>query len=225
MIDLADRVAEALSQGGAAALPLSFLGGVLAALNPCCFALYPTAASFFGGFSEPGAWSARHNALLFVAGLAAASAALGALAGLTGGILGDVGPALQHGAALVPIALGLHLAGLVRIPLPTGGDRHGKLLARLGAFGVGAGLAVVVVPCATPIVLSLLAVAAHRGDAGWGALLLGVYGAGIAVPMGIMGVGFGAARGLAVIERHWQRLEMTFGWGLVLVGLYLLWTG
>lgn len=224
MIDLADALARAVEEGGTAAvLPLSFAGGVVASLNPCCFALYPAAGSFLGGFAERGASAAARTAALFVLGLAASSAALGALAGVTGGILGDVGPWLRYLAALIPIVLGVHLIGLWRVPLPTLDDGSIPWLGRLGAFGMGAGLALVVVPCATPIVLSLLAVAAHRGEAAWGALLLGIYGAGMAVPVGLAGAGLGMARGLDAVQRHWRRVEVVFGWALIAVGLYLLW--
>jgi len=26
------------------------------------------------------------------------------------------------------------------------------------------------------------------------------------------------------VERHWRKLEVGFGWALILVGLYLLWS-
>ena len=45
MSDLAELLKTSLSAGSLVALPLTFLGGVVTGLNPCCVDLYQAAAA------------------------------------------------------------------------------------------------------------------------------------------------------------------------------------
>lgn len=54
MNELLGVFARALSAGGVLAFPIALLGGFIAALNPCCLALYPAAAATCCGVREVG---------------------------------------------------------------------------------------------------------------------------------------------------------------------------
>jgi cytochrome c biogenesis protein CcdA len=223
MNEVAELLQLALTGGRWVALPLAFVGGVVSGLNPCCLPLYPAAAATCcavrGEQVRPALW----NAVSFVVGVALVTAILGVTAALAGGVLVGFGSRVYYFIALVPIAMGLHVLGWIRVPLP----RPGKLTARQGAVGAlasGMLLSVVLAPCATPILASVLSYAAYRGSVSYGGVLLLAYGLGAGVPIAVTAlVAGGAATRLS--EGSWQRwVNRIAGAGLIGVGFYLAWT-
>ena len=138
MEELLSRLA---SQAAAAPAPVTlalvFLGGLLSSASPCVLAAVPLVVATVGG---AGTTRGRAAALTvaFATGLAVCFTALGAVAALSGRLLGDVGVALPLILAAVLAAMGLHLAGLVQIPMPrVDASRLGRA-GIAGAFALGA---------------------------------------------------------------------------------------
>ena len=183
---------QALGMGGAWALPVALLAGVLAGINPCCLALYPavTATCCAAAPAE------RHTlvasrAAAFVFGTAAATSVLGVLAAIAGHAVTLLGRGPRYALAFVPIVMGLQLVGWIRLPLPSRGPvwRGGGLAA---AFVAGLLLSLVVGSCGTPVLAGILTYAAYKGSLVLGALLLFVYGVGNGLPLLLLGTGTGA---------------------------------
>jgi cytochrome c-type biogenesis protein len=61
----------------------------------------------------------------------------------------------------------------------------------LGAYLTGLLFALVILPCATPVLASILAYAAQQQRTLSGAALLFTYGAGIGAPLSLIGASFG----------------------------------
>jgi cytochrome c-type biogenesis protein len=148
--------------------------------------------------------------------------ALGFGAGLVGELFFVYDRALRIGAGLLLIGFGLMLTGLVRVPflqrearvriVRHPGGYAGSALVGL-AFGVGW------TPCVGPVLAGVLALASSGGDAGRGALLLGAYAVGFAIPFLLL-AGFAPTARLA--RRFGDRGEKVAGWLLVGVGVLLL---
>ena len=86
MMNVSLNLSQALSGGNLLALPIAFAGGVVAAMNPCCLALYPAAAgSCCPILEEQTIRRSFGNAVAFVLGIAIAIAALGLIAAYLGG--------------------------------------------------------------------------------------------------------------------------------------------
>ncbi|TFG69048.1 MAG: hypothetical protein E4H24_01890 [Thermomicrobiales bacterium] len=98
--------------------------GVISFLSPCVLPLVPayigqlTAIAVAGSEEgqRPSRWLAMRHAVAFVAGFGAVFTALGITATFAAGPLVDYLPALRTIGGLILIALGLELAGLLRIP-------------------------------------------------------------------------------------------------------------
>ena len=217
-------LAEIVGGGGLVALPGALAAGWLTGLNPCCVPMYPAAAATCCAARDCAAPDERRRSVLsaiaFALGLAAATTALGVAAAATGGRLAAIGGAFAYVVALVPLVAGAHFLGLIHIRAP----RLPRLPSQAGgAFLAGLLLSLVIAPCGTPLLASILSYAAFKGSLAYGALLLFAYGVGLGVP--VLALGLSANRMAAALDRSGLRRWADRATGVLLVGLglYLLW--
>ena len=148
------------------------------------------------GVGAPGPAAGRLAA--YFAGKTSSYMALGAIAGLAGGLLRDVLAGAQGvlgiGLGVVLVAAGLALCGVAwgRSPLlARAAARLGPVIGRLvGSGGPGALVALGalngLLPCG--LVYGMLASAASSGSAGAGALTMGVFGAATVPALAVTGL-------------------------------------
>src|SRR3989338_666644 len=174
-----------------------FLAGFLMFLAPCTLPIVPAYLAFFAGIplsalSNPAASrSARRavvkNALAFIVGFSLVFIALGASAGLFGVFIGPWRYALAKLGGLVLILFGLTMLGVtplsalarerrIRLPafLELGRPSSSLLIGALFALGCS--------PCIGPILGTVLLIASASSTALYGAALLALFSAGLAVP-------------------------------------------
>ena len=211
---------QALSAGNLVALPVAFVGGLVAGMNPCCLALYPAAAGTC--CSVQADQTIRRpvgNAIAFVFGVALAIGALGSIAAYLGRIA-DIGTSLKYAIALVPIIMGVYRLGWFTLPsfgmgpLPSGFG---------GAFGSGLLLSLVIGPCGTPVLASVLSFAAYKRSFIYGGLLLFVYGLGTGLPLVLVSTAAGGFLKRFECSRFGRWLDPITGGSLLLLGFWLLW--
>jgi len=214
------------------ALVAVFAGGILTASNPCVLAMIPLMMSFVAGRREdkPGVLRAFFFSLVFVLGLSVTFTVLGVIAALAGKMYGDVSGVWNWIVAVVCVVMGLHLMGVLTIPIPSLGSRlQPKTRGLLGSFILGLLFGVVSAPCAAPILVVLLTYLAGSGSSvPWGGTLLLVYALGHSVLILIAGTSMGAARQLMENKRATRVLEILrrgAGATIVLVGVYFAYRG
>ncbi len=201
-----------------------FVGGALTASNPCVLAMIPLVMAFVAGRREEGAGVGRAFAfsLVFVLGLAITFTAMGMVAALAGTLYGDVGKGWNWVVAAVCVVMGLHLAGLVNVPIPSLGSRfRPKGRGTVGALLMGLLFGLVSAPCAAPILVVLLTYLAGSGaSVAYGGLLLLVYALGHSALIIAAGTSMGAARALIENRRATRACEVVRrAAGLVVVGV------
>lgn len=204
-----------------------FVGGMLTASNPCVLAMIPLMMSFVAGRKDEKASIGRASlySFVFILGLALTFTALGIVAALAGKIYGDVSGAWNWIVAIVCVLMGLHLAGVMTVPIPSlGGKIQPKTRGYLGALLLGLLFGLVSAPCAGPILVVLLTYLAGSGaSVAWGALLLLIYALGHSVLILIAGTSMGAARTLLENRKTTRTLDIlrrSAGLVIVLVGVY-----
>lgn len=213
------NLSQALSGGSFVALPLALVGGILAGMNPCCLALYPAAAGACCSVEQQ--QTIRRsvgNAIAFVLGMAIAIAALGGLAAYLGRIA-DIG-ALKYAIAVIPILMGVYRLGWIKVstfsPRPF---RPGIG----GAFGTGFLLSLIIGPCGTPVLATVLSYAAYKQSFAFGGVLLFLYGIGSGLPLLLVGTAGGAFFKRFDSSRYGRLVDPAIGSSLLLLGFYLLW--
>src|SRR5665811_509108 len=166
------------------------------------------------------------SAVLFVAGFGLVFTALGAGASAISSALLDNRVLLSRIGGAVIIAMGLVLAGVVRIPALM--HEYRMDLSRIrpgpaGAMPLGMAFAIGWVPCIGPVLAGILTLAATNGSVGQGAALLAVYSLGLAVPF--IGLAVAASRLEPVVRwlrRHARGVELTGAAVLVVLGVLLV---
>ncbi len=220
----AELLRDALDSGSPVALPAAVVGGLVMGLNPCCLALYPAAAASCCAGSCHDRQEERtplSRAALFMLGTATATTILGVVAAVAGHMMTNLGGWVRYLAAVVPLVMGAHVLGVIKLPLPKG-TANRKRQGLLGAYVTGLLLSLVIGPCGTPALAAILSYAAYKGSVVYGGLLLFAYGCGNALPLLVVGM---TAGGLAARLREavWVRwVERSAGGVLVALGLYIL---
>jgi cytochrome c-type biogenesis protein len=209
-----------------AKIVVAFTAGLLSFVTPCVLPLVPGYLSAVSG-AQPGVGGRRvvGASLPFIAGFTAVFVALGAAAGLAGGLFAENRFLLLKVAGLVIVVLGFAFMGLLPLPflerlaapgLIEGARRRGSSALLGGAFGVCAA------PCIGPVLASILALATDTRTVAQGSLLLLVYSAGLAVPFLVVGVGVDRAMGaFRWLRDRYEALRIVSGGLLVGLGLLL----
>jgi cytochrome c-type biogenesis protein len=209
-------------------LVLAGFAGLASFLSPCMLPVIPAFLAQLAGTSLNLSDLERRDVvagtILFVTGFSAVFATLGVVLGT---VLADVATEvlawLSRLAGTVIIVLGLHLSGLLRLPMldrqfpahPGRGPKPGHLASLL----FGASFAVAWTPCVGPILGSTLALATTRPASAFPLLL--AYAAGLGAPFLL--VGLFPAQAFSYLKQHRRaaaRLHAAFG--VVLIGMGVL---
>jgi cytochrome c-type biogenesis protein len=208
-------------------LVLAAFAGLASFLSPCMLPVIPAFLAQFAGTSLNLSDLERRDILLgsilFVTGFSAVFATLGVVLGaVLADIATEVLARLSKLAGTVIIVLGLHLTGLLRLPIldrqysaHPGGLKPGHFASLL----FGASFAVAWTPCVGPILGSMLALATTRPASAFPLLL--AYAAGLGAPFLL--VGLFPSRAFSFLKQHRRaaaRLHVAFG--VVLIGMGVL---
>lgn len=203
------------------AVPAVLGAGLVSGLNPCCLPMYPAAVAACGALRQGSVAANVGVGAAFVLGSALATSGLGVVAALAGHALTAVGGVPGYAIAAVPLLFGLHTLGVIRLPLPGGSAPPPAWRGRLGAVGAGASIAALVAPCTTPVLASVLAVAAGSASVVWGGALLFLYGLALGLP--VLAVGAASASMVDRLAGARAGVDRVSGVLLIAVGLYLVW--
>ena len=200
-----------------------FIGGLISAASPCVLAAVPLIIGYVGGYSEGNKKKAALYSLVFVLGLSLTFTLLGAAASVMGQFLGFISRWLYLGLAVIATLMGLHLTGIISIPLPFQKTRTVKARGLLGAFLLGMLTGTVSSPCATPVLAVILAYVSTQGDIVYGGSLLFAYAIGHCALIFVAGLSIGltesiiSSRGAKNFSLYAKKLS---GALLIIVGIY-----
>jgi thiol:disulfide interchange protein DsbD len=180
---LQNLLASVLESGSLLAFPAAFAGGVLASLTPCTYPLIPVTVAFIGSRAATTRKQAFLLSAVYAAGIAVVYAVLGGIAAISGRIFGLVSahPVTNFFVGVILLVLALSMLDVITLPQPTfqscvTAEKRGGLIGAL-SFGICSGL--VIGPCTTPVMGSLLLYVASRQNVLFGMSLLFVFACGM----------------------------------------------
>lgn len=214
-------------------LSLSFVRGMLAAVNPCGFILLPTYLLYFLGLSsaDTGVTKAPlRRALLVSAAVSAGFLAVFLVVGLiaelfTNWVIGNA----KYLTAIIGVGLvvlGIAMLFGYRLPIATPKlDAGGRDRTVRSMFVYGIAYAVASIGCTIGLFIATLFGTASREGYLAGVANVVAYGAGMALLITALTVTLSVANVglLKVLRRGMQYVEMVAGAFVLLSGLYLLW--
>jgi cytochrome c-type biogenesis protein len=181
--------------GSSVSLAAALVAGFVSFISPCVLPIVPGYLSFISGvnvaqFKEGGAprdlvRRVALTSLAFVLGFSTVFVALGAAATYIGTLLQEHKRVLGMVGGVIIIVLGLHTAGLLKIPWLLTEKRANvtsRPLGLLGAYVVGLAFAFGWTPCIGPILGAILLFASQQETVGQGVVLLAAYSAGLGIP-------------------------------------------
>ena len=213
----------------------ALLAGIVSFLSPCVLPLVPGYLAAVSGVSvdelDDASWRrVLAPSLVFVASFSLIFILLGLTATRIGSVLNDSDnrAILEKVSAAIIIAMGVLFVASFFVVKLNKEWRPDALIERAGKGGpliAGAAFAIAWTPCIGPTLGAILSAAALTESAGKGALLLGVYSAGLAIPFLLTALAFNRmTTAFAVVKRHYAAL-IAFG-GLILIAMgVLIWTG
>lgn len=214
----------------------AFGGGLISFLSPCVLPVVPGYLGLVSGVSiaEMQEGGARHrgrvlaSTLLFVLGFSIVFVLLGLGATAVGDTLLEHKSEVTRVMGGFVVLMALYLAGsqVLRTPGLYKEARFHPVVSRLGPFAApvaGAAFAFGWTPCIGPVLSTVLAVGARRGDSGEAAVLLSAYSLGLAVPFVAAGMAFERLDGpMSWFKRHGFGVTMASAGVLGVFGALLM---
>ena len=209
-------------------LAIAFGAGMLSFLSPCVLPLVPAYLVNLAGetaLSGAGRSRAVAHAAVFVLGFSAVFTLLWVGIALLGSQGGELVVWLQRVAGLGLVVLGMHMVGLITIPLL---ERATDLRLERGARGYRRSLLIGIAfgagwtPCIGPY-LALILTMLLNVDIASGAILLLAYSLGLGVPFLLVAGGLGSVqRALDWVRLHIRAVNAVGGTLVIVMGLLLL---
>ncbi len=209
-------------------LAIAFAAGILSFVSPCVLPLVPAFLVNLAGETALAGTDRRRtiaHAAVFVAGFSAVFTLLWIGIALLGTFGADFVAWLQRIAGLVLVVLGMHMLGLITIPLlerstdlRLEGTASGYRRSLLIGVAFGAGWT----PCIGPYLALILTILLDN-DIASGAVLLLAYSLGLGVPFLLVAGGFGSVRrALGWVRLHIRAVNAVGGTLVIVMGLLLL---
>ena len=222
-----EQIGQIIGQNMWLAPLLALLGGVLTSFTPCSLSSIPLVIAYVGGIGvEPK--KAFRLSLVFALGAAITFTVLGVVAASVGQLLGSGAKWWYLVLGVLMVLMALQTWEVVNIIPSTYLAGKNRRRGYIGALITGMLGGLFSSPCATPVLIALLAVAAGSGSLLWGALLMLLYGVGHGALAVLAGSSIGAVNKLMQSERYGalsRALKIVMGILILLIGLYLFYMG
>jgi len=202
-----------------------FLGGVLASFSPCVYPLIPVTIGVIGIDASRSRFAGFTLSAIYVTGIAFVYALLGLIAVLSGSLFGAISahPLTRVIAGAVFIFFGLLLWDifpLKTLQISTGFSLKKKLPWEIFILGLSSGL--VISPCTSPILGSILIIVASRKNILYATTLLLTFAYGMGLVLILAGTFSSILLSLSKSAAWTQKIKKLSGLILAGMGVYFI---
>lgn len=205
---------------------LVFLGGVGVSFSPCVYPLLPVTAGLIAAEAATSRFKGFLLSLIFVTGIAFTYVILGIIASFTGSLFGIISahPVTNIIAGLIIVLFGLSFLGLFSLPVLNLGkvSSPGKKNGYWGVFLLGLDSGLIIGPCVTPVLGSILTYLAARKNIFYGGSLLLVFAYGLGFTLILAGTFSGFISSLPKSGRWLDMIKKLGGVILLAMGAYFI---
>jgi len=207
---------------------LVFLLGFLTSLTPCVYPVIPIVMGYIGTRSGQKKLKGLYLSIFFVLGLAVVYSILGVVAAMSGSMMGISfqSPAVVIIIAAIFVLMGLSMAGLFEIPVPTSisskiqtGNKKSEVIASVLVGGVSG---IIAAPCVGPVLIALLSWVSQSRNIFLGFLLTFIFSLGMGVIFLLVGTFSGVVSALPKGGKWMDYIKYFFAALLIAGGIYIL---
>jgi len=208
----------------------AFIAGLLTFLAPCTLPLVPGYLAFISGAKEGKNERGKifANGVAFIFGFSIVFIVLGVIAGIFGSAFAPYQIWISRMAGVLIILFGFFMLGILELPFlntekrfkPPAIFKRGSLR---GSFIFGSAFSLGWTPCVGPVLGSILLLASSTTTAWHGALLLGMFALGLAVPFLLVAAGVHQAEAyITRLSPYLQAVSIFGGLFLIILGALVL---
>jgi thiol:disulfide interchange protein DsbD len=205
-----------------------FAGGVALSFTPCVYPLLPVSLGFIGAEASGSRSKGFFLSLLYVLGIALTYSLLGLIASLSGQIFGRISslPLTYILVGILIFIFGLAMLDIIHLRLPVSlrlpALKRGNYFSTL-ALGMASGL--VISPCVSPVLASILTYLATRKNIIYGMTLLFTFAFGMGTVLILAGTFGGVLANLPKAGKWMPVVKKLFAFILMTAGLYFILKG
>ena len=207
---------------------LALLAGILTSVTPCALTSVPLVIGYVGGRVEGDTKKAFRLSAVFALGMALTFTILGTIASILGKIMQGAGSWWYILLGILMLLMALQTWEIFNfIPSSYAMSKNTKR-GYLGAFIAGILGGFFSSPCATPVLVVLLAVVAKEGSLLWGIFLLLLYSIGHSFLVLIAGTSIGFVNKVSSNKKYGMAskiLKIIMGIMIMLIAFYMFYLG
>lgn len=205
---------------------LVFFAGMALSFTPCVYPLIPVSVGFIGADSAGSRLKGFFLSIAYASGVAVIYSLMGLIASLTGTFFGQISsnPLIRVLAGLVIILFGFSMSGAFIIPLPqmkrinTGGKGY------FSAFLLGLVSGLVISPCVSPVLGTILVYLATKKHLLYGASLLFTFAYGMSLVLILAGTFSSVLTNLPASGKWMVYIKKICALILIAAGIYFIYT-
>jgi cytochrome c biogenesis protein CcdA len=221
-------LSELISQTIWLAPIVALIAGVLTSFTPCSLSSVPLIVGFVGGTKSTDTNKAFKLSVTFAIGMAVTFTVLGTLASILGKLMQGAGSWWFIVLGILMVLMALQTWEIYDFIPSTYLTRKNTKKGYLGAFMAGILGGLFSSPCATPVLVVLLAIVAREGNVIWGVFLLLLYSLGHSILVIIAGTSIGFVQRLTSNDNYGavsKYLKVFMGCIILLIALYMFYLG
>jgi len=207
---------------------LALFAGVLTAFTPCALSTVPLVIGYVGGTGQKNPKRAFALSVTFAAGMSVTFTALGITASLLGKFLQGAGKWWYLVLGVLMVLMALQTWEIFNFIPSTNALSKNKKRGFIGALLAGILGGLFASPCATPVLVVLLAFVAKEGKILLGFILLLLYSFGHSVLVLIAGTSVGFVKKLSGSEKYGKAsniLKIIMGLLMLFIAFYMFYLG
>ena len=207
---------------------LALLAGILTSVTPCALTSVPLVIGYVGGTGQRDTKRAFRLSAVFSIGMAATFTVLGTAASLLGRLMQGTGSWWYLILGVLMVLMALQTWEIFNFIPSSYAISKNTRRGFVGAFFAGVLGGFFSSPCATPVLVVLLAIVAKEGSLLWGIVLLLLYSLGHSFLVLIAGTSVGFVHKLSSSEKYGRAskiMKIAMGILIMLIAFYMFYLG
>jgi len=207
---------------------LAILAGALTAFTPCSLSSIPLVVAYVGGTANNDTKKSFRLSLIFALGMTVTFTVLGIVASLAGKLIGRAASWWYIILGILMVLMALQTWEVFNFIPSTFLISKNTRRGYIGALIAGILGGIFSSPCATPVLIALLALVASQGKLLWGVLLLLLYSVGHSILVIIAGTSMGFVKKLTSNEKYGRAskiIKIVLGSLIILLAFYMFYLG